>query len=294
MTRLALLAILAACGGGGGTASPDAAPWPDAGPTPTIVGEVRVTTRTSLYLEPYTAPHVWAGFYLPERPVYQTLREREGDCELARFQPTQCAGPCDGVCVPGGTCVSFIWASAGALTVTGQGSVTLPYVGGWYQGAGLPTALLDSDQLTIDVEGADVPAFSTTVDRPGPLLVSAIEHPVILVPDQPLVVTWTPADPASRVRLTLNSFDVSHGSLRSMVVTCDVADAAGQIIVPARFFPEYPAYLEGAHPGNCPGTECPPSILARYRQAFVPLAGGAVEITVGSEVAFWPAAPASE
>lgn len=258
----------------------------DAGPP---VGEVFLTQRHTFAGEASsTRPHQWAAFYLPERPVYQHLADREGACELWRFGVAQCDEPCDGLCVAPGRCVAFEWSEAGDVAVVGGASATLTTNGGWYQFADPPEpSLLLAGQVSITAAGGAIGAFAQTLPMPAPLDVD-LPDPVVLDDDAGWTITWTPEPGGTaRVRLEILSADASHGSVRSVILRCEVADAAGLLVVAPRLVAQLPE-LETTHFGLCPGAECPPSTLARVHTARLPTPQGIVDLVVGHEFAFWP------
>jgi hypothetical protein len=101
------------------------------------------------------------------------------------------------------------------------------------------------------------------------------------------VVTWppatTPTTTGTRVRLELNANNRGHGFPYTAIISCDVADSAGEITVPTALldaFPDTRAWTV------CAGSDCPPSRLTRYRRATAPVGEQEVELEVASTFAF--------
>ncbi|HSA24110.1 MAG TPA: hypothetical protein P5076_21800, partial [Myxococcota bacterium] len=93
-----------------------------------------------------------------------------------------------------------------------------------------------------------------------------------LVRGQPAQVTWTPADPDSRVQVLLEA-GPHHPAPPVAAILCDAPDEDGQVELPAALVS---TFLDRAY------CVCRFSHVTRYRQAILPTQGGEVELRVGS------------
>lgn len=309
-----LTGLLLACSGpdptGPHDAAPvDAAPLPDAGPTPDAgatdggtpftVGGLRIMETSGAYwaqswirgafladgAEPWHLE--WPANY-PQLHWHREIMT-EGSCRLLEYVPAFCTS-CAGVCVDTEVCQPYpSFGSVGTLTVTGLSvPVTLePDYWLWYlHHEALPADLYaPGAAITATATGAGIPAFEvTTAGVPAIDSSDVVDDQITLVNDADAVFTWTPADPGSRVRLSLNANNAGHGQPFEAILRCDVPDETGRITVPVALIQAFPATYRWE---TCDGSDCPPSSLLRYRRASAPVPGGEVELVVGSDRVFW-------
>jgi hypothetical protein len=100
-----------------------------------------------------------------------------------------------------------------------------------YAAAGLPADLFDDgDQVTAGIEGGELGPFSLSAAGVADLEVA--DTTVELQRGQPAMVSWTPADPDSRVQVLLLSG--SHDPTRPTTgILCDAPDSDGSVEIGA-------------------------------------------------------------
>lgn len=239
-----------------------------------------------------------ASFWIGELAPRHVLAEDDGTCQRWSYTPSFCDPACvDGACYDG-VCWPFTeFVDAGTLTTTGLTSeLRVEPSNHSYVGQGLADDLfVDDATVRVALSGAagGHPAMTLTSRGTQPLVVdSALDDgELVLANGLPYTFRWTPAadEPDARVRVTLNSNNLLHGSPYFGIIECDVADAAGQVTIPAAMieaFPETEAW------NVCVGSDCPLSHATRYHRARAAVDGGAVELIVGSRVLFGVAHPA--
>ena len=164
-----------------------------------------------------------------------------------------------------GTCRPYpIAQSAGTLTVAGGGaSRAIPFADG-YQ-LYVPTALFaPGTDVTASAPGAALPAFSLTARLPARLELLATDQ-LVLAPGHDLTLRWTPSGADDRIRVTLGA-DLGHAQWRTVVIECDLPDAAGQVTVP-QAMTDVLADRRNWSCGDCFGHE-----VRRYHRSDVTLA----------------------
>ncbi len=302
---LAPLPILLLAAGGGDPSSDDtvdARPGADTGTGPdadtsrTLIGSIDVIEQLSTYDDgsgpvEYRSARIGAAFYDGGAPRFHREAMRAGACTLSTYTPSSCTPACtDGLCVETNVCEPWpTLVSAGRLTIAGLAVAVQidPQSNYYYPDQQLPENLFaDAAAITATLAGADLPAAS--LDTTGvPPLTTAITAGAITVPYPAVddfLVRWTPADDGSRVRLTLNANNQGHGMPFLAIITCDAADADGQIALPAAMldaFPETDAWQ------ICAGTDCPHSTITRYRRGATPVGTDReLALIVGSQVDF--------
>ncbi len=181
-------------------------------------------------------------------------------CRYSTRQPMSCAAcDFDQLCLDD-TCVDQpVVRSAGSLTVGGVGATrTVPYADGTYQHYENGRPFLPGVELTASAPGDDLEAFSVAARVPTPLELVDTETLRLRIGTS-LVVRWTPADPGSRIRLTLGA-DLGHAQLRAALIECDVPDEHGAIAIPQDMIDRF---ADGANWG-C--GDCYPHEVRRYRR----------------------------
>ena len=229
MRRLVGLLLIAACGGGGGAPDdPDATP---ADPDPDFddtAAYVEVQRRT---YEGGGDTFVTASLVL-EDPIWPyDVEDPVGACRFSTRGPMSCGFDCEGVCV-GDVCEDLpVPQDAGPLTVSaGSSARTVPFGKAGYAlyEQGLPFAA--GATLTVSAPGGAVAGFELSAQVPEPFTHTNQDEMVLAI-GEPLVLTWEPNDPGSRVRLLLGA-DLGHARYRSALIECDVPDEDGRIEVP--------------------------------------------------------------
>jgi len=173
-------------------------------------------------------------------PCQQT--QSEGNCSLWIHPALLFAGcdpPCNGdqECMYAGTeayCQDLPahW-DVGSVTIQGlKTDVTMtPDDLDCYAASGLPADLFDDgDQITAGIEGGELGPFSLSAAGVADLEVA--NTTVQLQRGQPVTVSWTPADPESRVQVLLLSGP--HDPTRpTAAILCDSPDSDGSVQIGA-------------------------------------------------------------
>jgi hypothetical protein len=281
-------AALAACGGGDDTGgNPDApAGTPDAAVDPAaVVGGIQILEERALSGDPpqeYRAGRIHVRFYDPAPPNFHRVTVTEGACTLRRYVPANCDPACtDGLCVGDNECEPWPGAaSAGTLTIAGLGTaVSMTPVDGYYYAEALPDELFDDDaEITAELAGDDLPGGTLETTGVPPIEVD-IETKIVLDPGEDHTIEWTPGG-GGRIRVTINANNQGHGGPYLGIITCEAADAAGQLTIPAALIDQFPETRAWT---VCAGTDCPPSSIERFRATFLPVGDGrAIELKVSN------------
>jgi hypothetical protein len=292
--------VNASCGGDDAPADPDASTAIDApGTTPRArVGFVDISEDRWRYPddagggESLTA-RIDARFFDGTEPQFHHETMRAGDCVLRNYTFASCDPVCTtGFCVETNVCAPFpTYVSAGRLSIAGLATAVQidPRQNYYYLDEPLPADLFtNTADITLTLAGATIPGLTVASRGVAPIApditggVVTAAYPAT----GPLVIHWPPLaapETGSRVRLTLNANNRGHGAPFEAIITCDVADEAGQVAVPAAMldaFPDTSAWT------ICAGTDCPPSKLERYRSATAPVGDHDVELRVVNSFTF--------
>lgn len=218
---------------------------------------------------------------------FQKEVDRVGDCRLLRPEAQFC-NDCAGLCVGPDICEPLPeQVDVGTLTFAGLRSpLTLDFNGYWYASqASVPAdAFADDASVTLSAPGAAGPAFQVTTTAVAPLNMMALTDHELAAGNTDTVVTWTPADPGSRVRLTLNANNMGHGLAYAAIIECDADDSAGQITIPGSLLSQFPNTFRWE---ACAGSDCPLSSMRRYRLARATVGSDEIWFVVASERQFW-------
>lgn len=206
--------------------------------TPTLRGScslsVKVGSFTVMHEDTYSVVSGEVANGVVPATILQKVGEN-GDCVLLR----QVAPFCDPVCTSGttcdydGTCVAYPDAlSVGKVTISGLNkSVEMNPVapGQNYFDTQMPHPAFDPGAcIQLVAEGGDIAGFTLYGTGVTPLEIPA--EPWVVRRDQPLTVSWTPAqDGQARILLTLN---IDQHGLSPVTLFCDVADS-GSFTIPA-------------------------------------------------------------
>lgn len=219
--------LFVACGGSGGTGNAEGyvfiyenqGAWGDAGGVRAYFAEKLHRRKTPGFLETRLLSEV----------------ARQGACALYQPPLTRglrmelCDPPCgeDRFCT-GTSCAAYPphW-NAGPLQIDGLHAPLQvePDAYDNYQADALPADLFPSSgDITVAGPGGELGSFAMTGGAVAPLGVGAIGYK--LAPSQPLAVTWTPADPGSRVQLFLRAG--IHAPALPVAIICEADDGAGR------------------------------------------------------------------
>lgn len=168
--------------------------------------------------------------------------------------------------------------SAGALTITGltQDVTGTPGEFG-YQFApdlGGGDLFTPGADITVTAAGADIAAFTATLDGVSDLGIPGVGL-VELVDGNDATITWTPDGSDAEVEVVLQLG--WHGLPATAIIACRVADAAGQVVVPAQLIGHFP-YFEGF------GLFQVPSWIERFSRRTLDTTQGPLVIDVASRV----------
>lgn len=220
---------------------------------------------------------------------------RDGSCRLLRFDGTGFCNPsCDSehYCSTVDTCVPWpIPQFAGPIEFSGL-SVDVELNPGsdiFYlqTPSRLPSNLFaDNASVTATAPGDAFPAFALATEAVAPIafpLDGASANEFRISDGQDNVITWSPSQPGSRVRLVLRSTTAAHGLPPTHQIECDVADT-GSLTIPGSLIAEMP---EQSKPEVCAGFDCPLSTVQRYSRSSAPADAGEVALTVAQRIEFF-------
>lgn len=258
---LVVVSALAGCGGDDDGGGPDARP---ADPAPDL-DDSAAWVRVSLATYDGGGSTYITGNLISDPPLWPyDVEAIDGACRFATRQTDDCVPFCEWnqACV-GGACVSPpLVRDAGTLSIDGGGgggSIAVPFTDGFYQRFDQTLRFAPGATLTVSAPGADFAAFSLTAVAPAPLALVGIDE-LRLRAGTPMTIRWQPADPGSRVRVTMGA-DLGHAFFRSVVVECDAPDEHGAITVPQHMVDRL------ADPQNWGCGDCFSQEVRRYRRA---------------------------
>jgi len=299
---LAALAALAACSSATpGAAPPAADAGPDAGPdggsdaslapehAPPADGDVLYNacapgTRTGWFRIEAAAPDTHALFHgLVVTPRFHEdgAVQTAGNCRLMRASGAlQCPSTCpqsqwcfadDGTCMP-----LYSAHSVGTVRVDGVQNpveISQPYEAD--PGAVPWPAAAPGTLLTLHAAGGEYAPFTLYGRAVTPLILPP--DALRVTRDQPLTITWSPADPASGARIEAdidlgNNAGLDRGSVSSGTIACDFPDTGSA---------EVPSSLLGTLFDMGVGSG-PQMILRRHTVDSIDLAPGCVDFVVES------------
>lgn len=234
MRNMVLTSLLfAACGGGMGSGgltddvAGDDTTSVDGGHASTSkVGSVSVNTWSYVYpTGPFAGSSMGAQFY-PQPPT--TWDTPETGCYMQTF-------------VAG---VTYAQASAGTVRFgTSPATTLVPDGSGTYMAASTMTPIASGTNISIDVSGATVPAFTTSATIPAAATLTQpaiVDSKITLNRASDLVVKWTGG--GGDVSVGVGSTNASG----SMFVYCTFAASAHQGTVPANLMTQLPAGAMGS------------------------------------------------
>jgi hypothetical protein len=233
---------------------------------------IRGNTITDPRVWPYAEPLLEGACRMWERDI-------DHSCEPWCGLDTSCIG---GVCV-----APPPPRSAGTISVEGRGETRdVPFENGAYQLFVRDQPFPPGTAITVSAPGDIIGPFEMTATAPQPLELvdladcfGMIDNCVIAKRGETFAIHWIPADPGSRVRVTLGT-DLGHAMHRPVVVECDAPDELGYVVVPPRMVE---ALADGANwgCGICYGQEA-----KRYRRARVDAGDVPLSFWVVHRVAF--------
>lgn len=249
-----------------------------------VAGWLHLTEQRSAESGDDGYPRTLIKFYT-EAPPFMAEVARIGECRLLTYENSFCDPFCEWseVCVDG-ACVPFpAGVDVGTVTITGRETTVFEPIrdsDNFYSTNDYPEDLfVAGSTVTVEASGGDLQPF--TLAATGPIV---IESPLrtasapLLDEDADFIVTWTPAEPASRVRVALHPHG-PHGVVENAVIECDSPDD-GEVVVDKSLWPQF---LVGW--GGC--GECPSSTLVRYHRDVTTVDGKRIELIVGSQIDFY-------
>jgi hypothetical protein len=267
---IAILITLAGCGDDGGPAGPDGS----VDPAPQFDdGVMQVDVRSQSFGGGQGATTVTALLSVTPAPWPYDPPTAEGACRMfVRHDIWSCTPACgpEAMCDDGACRPLPVPRSAGVLTVGGGGERrAIAFADGY--ALYLATALFaPGTAITASAPGADLPAFSLTATLPSPLTLVGTDQ-LVLAPGQALTLRWQPSGEDARIRVDLGA-DLGHAQWRTVVVQCDLPDAASAVTIPQPMV-DVLADRENWSCGDCFGHE-----VRRYRRAQLPYAGTTLDL----------------
>lgn len=223
------IVALVACGDDGD--GPVDAPPPD--PMPNFDdGVMRIEVRSQVF-DGGGATTISAPLAPTPAPWPYDAPTADGACRMHRRHDIfNCSPACDAssMCDDGTCRPNPVPLSAGTLTVASESAQARIPFDGTYE-LFLSTALFaPGEALTARAPGDALPAFEVSARLPRPLALVGVSD-LRLAPGTPLTLRWTPSGEDARIRVTLGA-DLGHAQWRTVVVECDLPDAAGAVTVP--------------------------------------------------------------
>ncbi|MCA9515919.1 MAG: hypothetical protein KC635_13330 [Myxococcales bacterium] len=219
-------------------------------------------------------------------PPGHDVAEDDGVCRLLVRANPFCDPPCgpEERCAPGDVCAPYPYTqTAGVITVDSDGGTVLEAddhtLGYYYASTNRPVAQTGST-VTAHAPGRAFPHFSLTGAMPPPLVIDGGAE-LHLTRGQPLVLSWTPDAPGTRVRVTLATDHGDHGLFLPYIVACDVPDEAGRVEVPASMASVI------ADPESWGCGRCPVQTIERYVRTRATFRGYDVGLELVREVDFF-------
>jgi hypothetical protein len=273
---VAVAVVVAACGGGGGDPGDDD---PDAGgdddPAPQLDDTAAFVELSASVYEDSEAMSVRGELVTEAPPVVYDVDAPVGACRYSQLRATDTCTPfCEypELCIDG-ACVGLPeLQSAGDLELaSGATTRTVEFVEGAYYLYEQNIPWEYGDTITLTASGDEVPAFTAAAALPQPLDTIDLDQ-LVLRADEDLTIRWQPADPGSRIRITLGA-DRGHAQLRAALIECDLPDDAGEVTIGGDMVTRF------VDPENWSCGDCFSQEIKRYRRATA---------TAGStEVTFW-------
>jgi hypothetical protein len=225
------------------------------------------------------------GDHPPEyNGVRYAMAVADGACATWN-RPAQplCDPPCAeaDACIADDTCAPYAKRlSAGVITVSGtvpQGFTLTPSDSGFYVATPdtAPDDLFTAGAtLTVSAAGADVPAFSASIEGVSNLTLTAGTGLVELVDGTPYTVKWNPSDVGgSKIEVVLQLG--WHGLPAQSIIVCHAPDADGQLVITPKVIGAF-AYFDEIALFQVP------SWIDRISRTFIPIPGGTVAVTAAS------------
>jgi len=242
---IALLALVAACGGGDDD--------------PEVPGEVEG------HIEVLEYDGIDLGFITAQFTDAALTPEvaRDGNCRVYE-QP--CLGQV-------GACAAPEGYSAGTLDIAGlwQPLSIEPGFNNLYIVDGVPRDVFADDaEVTVTAGGDDIDGFSLSAGGVEPLESELAGAELDPLGDGPATFSWTPGSGDARVRLEINAADVCHAGAHWLVLECDAEDT-GSLEISAEVLAAIPRGYSGCG-----------AWLARYRNDVVTAGGAETELLVAN------------
>ena len=227
------------------------------GPVTRVEGACRMRESVGAFCDPACAPGALCT----------------GDAACAADPASGCVGTCTAFATP---------LSAGTVTLaTPAGTTTLVAVQGfdsYYSPERMP--LVDAGAAVVVAAPGDAfPAFEAHLAMVPPLVVADADT-ITVTSGAALTIRWTPADPATRVRVLLEA-DLDHGFIARVRIECDAPDADGELVVPVAMVDAL------ADPSHWGCGRCPVQRIHRYARTTALPSGKPVDFELRSEHFFF-------
>jgi hypothetical protein len=232
---VAVAVVVAACGGGGGDPGDDD---PDAGgdddPAPQLDDTAAFVELSASVYETDEAMSVRGELVTADPPEVYDVDDPVGACRYSALRGGECTPFCEypELCIDGACVGTPALQSAGDLELaSGATTRTVAFVEGAYYLYEQNIPWEFGDTITLTASGDEVPGFTAAAALPEPLDTIDLNE-LVLRAGEDLTIRWQPADPGSRIRITLGA-DRGHAMLRAALIECDLPDEAGEVTIGA-------------------------------------------------------------
>jgi hypothetical protein len=275
------LGLAVGCGGGGGDPGDDQPDGPaDAPQFGDTASFVELTTQV---FEQSESMYLRGSLFTPEPTQVYAVDAPVGACRYSQKRADDtCAPACDypDACVDG-TCIGYpVPQSAGNLELASGGVTrTVEPVEGAYYLSEDAVPWDPGATITLTAAGDTVAGFTAAAELSQPLVAIGLNDLVLREGDD-LTIRWQPADPGSRIRITLGA-DRGHAQQRAALIECDLPDEAGSVTIGGDMVTRF------VDPQNWACGDCFSQEIKRYRRATAAAGSTPVTFWVSSADTFY-------
>jgi hypothetical protein len=210
--------------------------------------------------------------------------EKEGTCQLFTPRVPFCSTPCGGsaACVEDETCEDYPAAhgvgkvtAKGLHTAAGESEFVMSPVANNYQPPASVTlpypAFAEGDEISLAASGDFYSAFTLKAKGVSPL--SLLNDEIVIEPDKPMTLTWTPPKQAGISTLHVK-LDISHHGGTKGMIACEAEDT-GAIELPAKLLKQLTDLGVAGFPSV---------VVTRKATGSTTIAPGRVDLVVSADI----------